>query len=304
MEDCTESHQSAINRKIKANDKRRNMLTSMLEEHRVLIYGDSCLSNMQSMDDEKAAPLAAKTAPTLAMSDPKNRKSGANLRKYREETSRHVWTSCRNGSKQIGNWNRSMPNMFKTSRTWRLWWQSKQWKMPRLSTKSSQEPNRRRQAPYQTKRHKPTILSVFISIFAMQSQGCNSVSEQFAGGATEEDVNEVSQIMNWRQSPPEPGTQARMLPCEELYIESQEAIKGSLSNAHTEKRRLAKRGKQGGGGKQPVPSMFLDFFLPRGYSISRFPESWGSGRPWPFFLTLQQSCMAPSSMNLASGPRI
>ena len=59
-EDCTESHQSEINRKIKANDKLRNILTSLPEEHRAFMYGDSVQSKMKLLDDEKAALVAAK----------------------------------------------------------------------------------------------------------------------------------------------------------------------------------------------------------------------------------------------------
>ena len=59
MEDCTETHQAEINKNIKANDKLRKILTTVPEEHRALIYGDSCKSKMQSLDDEKAALLAA-----------------------------------------------------------------------------------------------------------------------------------------------------------------------------------------------------------------------------------------------------
>ena len=60
MEDCTESHQSEINRKIKTNARLRKILASMPEEHRVLRCGDSFQSKMQSMETEKAALLAAK----------------------------------------------------------------------------------------------------------------------------------------------------------------------------------------------------------------------------------------------------
>ena len=60
MEDGTETHQAEINKKIKANDKLRKILTNTPEEHRTLIYGDSFKSKMQSLDDEKAALLAAK----------------------------------------------------------------------------------------------------------------------------------------------------------------------------------------------------------------------------------------------------
>ena len=60
MEDCTESLQSEINRIIKASDKLRKILTSMPEEYRVLIHGDSFKSKMQSLDGEKSVLLAAK----------------------------------------------------------------------------------------------------------------------------------------------------------------------------------------------------------------------------------------------------
>ena len=55
MEECTETHQAEINKKITANDKLRQILTNMPEEHRALIYGDSFKSKMRSLDDEKAA---------------------------------------------------------------------------------------------------------------------------------------------------------------------------------------------------------------------------------------------------------
>ena len=55
-----QTHQAEIKKNIKANDKLRKILTNMPEEHRVLIYGDSFNSKMQSLDDEKAASLAAK----------------------------------------------------------------------------------------------------------------------------------------------------------------------------------------------------------------------------------------------------
>ena len=43
---------------VKANDKLQKHLTEMLEEHRALIFSDSFKSEMQSLDDEKAALLA------------------------------------------------------------------------------------------------------------------------------------------------------------------------------------------------------------------------------------------------------
>ena len=49
MEDCTESHQAEINKKIRANDKLRKILTNMPDEHKSLIYGDSLKAKMQSL---------------------------------------------------------------------------------------------------------------------------------------------------------------------------------------------------------------------------------------------------------------
>ena len=58
MEDCTEPHQAEINKKIRANDKLRKILTNMPDEHKSLIYGDTLKAKMQSLDDEKVALLA------------------------------------------------------------------------------------------------------------------------------------------------------------------------------------------------------------------------------------------------------
>ena len=89
MEDWTESHLSEINRKFKANDKLRKMiLTNMPEEHRVLIYGDSFDLKLQSLDDEKAALLAAKRQFLHLQNRTEKQKelSGANLDRDRDET--------------------------------------------------------------------------------------------------------------------------------------------------------------------------------------------------------------------------
>ena len=99
----------------------------------------------------------------------------------------------------------------------------------------------------------------------MQSIVCYGVSEQLmAAGATEEDVKKISQVMALETgiATPEPGPEAHSLPGEvvgsdeefsngickpgfsTMDTEGQEAIKRSLSNAITEKRRLAKKCKQ------------------------------------------------------------
>ena len=88
MEDGTETHQAEINKKIKANDKLRNILTNMPEEHRTLIYGDSIKSKMDSLDDEKATLAGSQKAiPTPAKSDRQTEKlSGARFERDRIET--------------------------------------------------------------------------------------------------------------------------------------------------------------------------------------------------------------------------
>ena len=56
MEDYTESHQPE-------NDKLWKILTNMPEKHRMLTYGGSFWSKMQSLDDEETALLAAASGP-------------------------------------------------------------------------------------------------------------------------------------------------------------------------------------------------------------------------------------------------
>ena len=113
-----------------------------------------------------------------------------------------------------------------------------------------------------------TILSVFKSVLSMQNMGCYSVAEQpKTAGATDENVKKISQIMAQTvqklesgNNTPEPGFEMPKPACEvvaldtelpscipgysSMDIESQEAIKRSLSNAASEKRRLAKKCKQ------------------------------------------------------------
>ena len=119
-----------------------------------------------------------------------------------------------------------------------------------------------------------TVLSVFKSVLSMQSVGRHGVSEQLmAAGPTEEDVKKISQVMAQTVrtleagiATPAPGPEAHSLPCEvvgsdeefsngicipgfsKMDTEGQEAIKRILSNAITEKRRLAKQCKQEGEG--------------------------------------------------------
>ena len=119
-----------------------------------------------------------------------------------------------------------------------------------------------------------TVFSLFKSVLSMQNMECHGVSEQLmATCATEEDVKKISQVMAQTVrtletgiATPEPGPEAHSFPCEmvgsdaefsngtcmpgfsKMDTEGQEAIKRSLSNAITEKRRLAKKCKHEGEG--------------------------------------------------------
>ena len=118
---------------------------------------------------------------------------------------------------------------------------------------------------------KQTVFSVFKSVLSMQSMECHGVSEQLmAAAATEEDVKKISQVMAQTVRKLETGN-ADPEPCPrrtafrakwrartksfqgvsvpgftKMDTEDQEAIKRSLSNGITEKRRLAKKCKQEG----------------------------------------------------------
>ena len=65
-----------------------------------------------------------------------------------------------------------------------------------------------------------------------------------------------------------------------MNIEGQEAIKRSLSNAFTEKRRLAKKYKQEGEGLQRSPTLVLDSTHRRAF-LSGFLQNWRSGLSRP-----------------------
>ena len=92
MEDCTETHQAEINKKIKANGKLRKIPTNMAEGHRAPIYGDSFKSKMQSLDDERATYWQFKGNSCPCKVGSKNRRiiwSGSRKRSNRSR--RKVW---------------------------------------------------------------------------------------------------------------------------------------------------------------------------------------------------------------------
>ena len=153
---------------------------------------------------------------------------------------------------------------------------------------------------------------------SMQNMRCHSVAEQLmAAGATDEEVKNISQIvaqtarkLDGGSTLPESGIEALKPACDvvvldaelpscipgfsSMDIEGQEAIKRSLSNAATEKRRLAKKCKQEVDVFLPALSLVLDSvhrstFLPHAF------QSWRSGES----RSCLRSCLAPNTTQLA-----
>ena len=160
MEDCTESHQAEINRKIKANDKLRKILTNRPEEHRTLMYGDSLKAKMQSLDYEKVSLLAAKRQFLPLQSRIETQKNYleriSSWSEYPGRLRRNnntVWKSCKNGSRLTRNWMQHTPNRSKPSMKCRFWWPNRPQKMRRLSIRALQESSHSHQFPTQTETH-------------------------------------------------------------------------------------------------------------------------------------------------------
>ena len=135
LEDCAESRQAEINKKIKANDKLRKILTNMLEERRVLVYGDNCRSKMQSLEDEKAALLAAERQflPLQSWIEKTEELSGASRKRLSKQQKR--LEILKNGWRQTSNWKQPTPFRPKPNTRCRFWWPNKLRKTPKLSIK-------------------------------------------------------------------------------------------------------------------------------------------------------------------------
>ena len=297
MEDCTESHQAEINKKIRANDKLRKILTNMPEEHKSLIYGDSLKAKMQSLDDEKVALLAAKRQFLPLQSRIEKQKN------YLERKSREIETKQQHRLEILQKWieadqeldaahakqvqAKHEMSILVAEQTAENAKAVNQGTSGIQSLSSPSNPDSDAQQ---------TILSVFKFVLSMQNMGCHSVAEQLMqSAATDEEVKKISQIMaqtvrklEGGSNIPEPGIEMPKLACEvvvldaelpscipgysSMDIEGQEAIKRSLSNAATEKETFgeemqARRGcliARSVSGFGSVSSQYL--------SISRFPE--------------------------------
>ena len=257
MEDCTESHQAEINKKIRANDKLRKILTNMPDMNtnrsstvtvsrrkRQFLPLQSRIEKQKNYLERISNEIETKQQHRLEIlqkwveADQELDAAHAKQIQAKHEMSILVVEQTAENAKGV---NQGTPGI-----------QS-------LSSGSNPDPDAQQ-----------TILSVFKSVLSMQSMGCHSVAEQFmASGATDEEVKKISQIMaqTVRQLEvgstfPEPGLKALKPSCDvvvldaelpscipgfsSMDIEGQEAIKRSLSNAATEKRRLAKKCKQEG----------------------------------------------------------
>ena len=225
-----QTHQAEIKKKIKANDKLRKILTNMPEEHRVLIYGNSFKSKMQSLDDEKAASLAAK------------RQFGSkNKKNHLERVSKEIESKQKKRLEILQTWIEADQELDAAN--------SKQiqaeHEMAMLVAEQSAENAKtvnQGNPGFQThtsgsisdQAAKQTVLSVFKSVLSMQSMECHGVSEQLmAAGATEEDVKKMSQVMaqtvrklETGNATPEPGPKAHSLPCE--VVGSDEEFRRSM----------------------------------------------------------------------------
>ena len=214
------------------------------------------------MDAWTRMDLHSKTCKTTNKGGPtwRDAKYPARLRRNNNT----VWKFYKNGSRLTRDWMQHTPNRSKPSMKCRFWYAENAKAVNQgtsgiqsLSSPSNPDPDAQQ-----------TIRSVFKSVLSMQNMGCHSVAEQLmAAGATDEEVKKISQIMaqtvrelEGGNTIPELGIEVLKPACEvvvldaelpscipgfsSMDIEGQEAIKRSLSNAATEKRRLAKKCKQ------------------------------------------------------------
>ena len=237
----------------------------MPDEHKSLIYGDSLKAKMQSLDDEKVALLAAKRQFSPLQSRIETHK------KNLERISREIETKQQHRSEILQKWIEADQELDAAHA------KQVQVKHEMLILVAEQTAENAKAVHQGTSGiqslsspsnpdsdAQQTILSVFKSVL----MGCHSVAEQLmAAGATDEEVKKISQIMaqtvrklEGGSSIPETGIEMPKPACEvvvldaelpscmpgysSMDIEGQEAIKRSLSNAATEKRRLAKKCKQ------------------------------------------------------------
>ena len=277
MEDGTETHQAEINKNIKANDKLRKILTNMPEEHTTLIYGDSLKSKMESLDDEKAALLAAKRQFLPLRSRIDSQKN------YLERVSKEIESKQKKRLEILQKWieadqelEAANAKQIQAKQEMALLVAEQSAENAKLSIKGIQG--------FSLACQDPSLISSCTTHRSLSAQ-IRSLDAKKAWGATVfrnsswrlEQPRRMSRTSarlwhrlrgHWRQGSriPGPGPEAHSLQCEvvgsdeefsngicipgfsKMDTEGQEAIKRSLSNALTEKRRLAEKCKQEGEG--------------------------------------------------------
>ena len=197
MEDCTESHQAEINKKIRANDKLRKILTNMPDEHKSLIYGDSLKAKMQSLDDEKVALLAAKRQLLLLQSRIEKHKN------YLDRISREIETKQQHRLEILQTWIEADQELDAAHAKQVQAEHEMSILVAEQTAENAKAVNQGTSgiqllsSPSKTDFDaQQTILSVFKSVLSMQNMECHSVAEQLmAAGATDEEVKKICQIM-------------------------------------------------------------------------------------------------------------
>ena len=137
MKDCTESHQSEINKKIKANDKLRKIFTNMPKEHRTL-RSRRKLNHWTMRKLPCWQPKGNSYPCKVGMI---NRKTfWSESRKRSNRNRRNVRKSCNNGSILIRNWKQPALNRHKPNKRWRCWWLNNLQKMKNCQSRKSRVP--------------------------------------------------------------------------------------------------------------------------------------------------------------------
>ena len=182
-EDGTETHQAEINRKIKANDKLWKFLLN-LEDHRVIVDGDSFKSKMQSLDDEKNAALLAAKRQFLPLQSRIDKQKN-----YLERVSKEIETKQKKRLEILQIWIEADQELVAANSEWT---QAKHEMALLVAEQSAENAKAVHQRHPGVQTHttgsstnqaaQQTFLSVFKSVLSMQSMGCHQCFGTAHGG--------------------------------------------------------------------------------------------------------------------------
>ena len=198
MEDCTESHQDEINKKIGANDKLRKILTNMPGEHKSLIHGDSLKAKMQSLVDEKVALLAAKRQFLPVQSRIEKQKN------YLERIFREIETKQQHRLEILQKWieadqelDAAHAKQVQAKHEMSILVAEQTAENAKAVNQALQVSSHSHHLPTQTLMHnRPSSLSFQICSLDAKHGVPHTFAEQLmAAGATDEEVRKISQIM-------------------------------------------------------------------------------------------------------------